>query len=192
MLCLKNNTNPAWIDIAVQNMEAIMIDHAHCERKAASNGISMILRYPEKAELVKAMIDLVDEEMEHFRYVFQELQSRGITMTRDKGDVYAQKLSENIRKQEPEKLLDLLLVDALIEARSCERFLLLSKSPMVSDDLQKFYHQLFASEAGHYRTFTDIARLYFPAETVKSRLEELAEIEAGILSNLSNLPFIHG
>jgi|JI8StandDraft_2_1071088.scaffolds.fasta_scaffold23917_3 tRNA-(ms[2]io[6]A)-hydroxylase len=192
MLCLKNNTNPAWIDIAVQNMEAIMIDHAHCERKAASNGISMILRYPEKAELVKAMIDLVDEEMEHFRYVFQELQSRGITMTRDKGDVYAQKLSENIRKQEPEKLLDLLLVDALIEARSCERFLLLSKSPMVSDDLQKFYHQLFASEAGHYRTFTDIARLYFPAETVKSRLEELAEIEAGIVSNLSNLPFIHG
>ncbi|MFN5308429.1 MAG: tRNA-(ms[2]io[6]A)-hydroxylase [Candidatus Kapaibacterium sp.] len=192
MLCLKNNTNPAWIDIAVQNMEAIMIDHAHCERKAASNGISMILRYPEKAELVKAMIDLVDEEMEHFRYVFQELQSRGITMTRDKGDVYAQKLSENIRKPEPEKLLDLLLVDALIEARSCERFLLLSKSPMVSDDLQKFYHQLFASEAGHYRTFTDIARLYFPAETVKSRLEELAEIEAGIVSNLSNLPFIHG
>ena len=192
MLCLKNNTNPAWVDIAVQNMEAIMIDHAHCERKAASNGISMILRYPEKAELVKAMIDLVDEEMEHFRYVFQELQSRGITMTRDKGDVYAQKLSENIRKQEPEKLLDLLLVDALIEARSCERFLLLSKSPMVSDDLQKFYHQLFASEAGHYRTFTDIARLYFPAETVKSRLEELAEIEAGIVSNLSNLPFIHG
>jgi tRNA-(ms[2]io[6]A)-hydroxylase len=192
MLCLKNNTNPAWIDIAVQNMEAIMIDHAHCERKAASNGISMILRYPEKAELVKAMIDLVDEEMEHFRYVFQELQSRGITMTRDKGDVYAQKLSENIRKQEPEKLLDLLLVDALIEARSCERFLLLSKSPMVSDDLQKFYHQLFASEAGHYRTFTDIARLYFPSETVKSRLEELAEIEAGIVSNLSNLPFIHG
>jgi tRNA-(ms[2]io[6]A)-hydroxylase len=192
MLCLKNNTNPAWIDIAVQNMEAIMIDHAHCERKAASNGISMILRYPEKAELVKAMIDLVDEEMEHFRYVFQELQSRGITMTRVKGDVYAQKLSENIRKQEPEKLLDLLLVDALIEARSCERFLLLSKSPMVSDDLQKFYHQLFASEAGHYRTFTDIARLYFPAETVKSRLEELAEIEAGIVSNLSNLPFIHG
>jgi len=192
MLCLKNNTNPAWIDIAVQNMEAIMIDHAHCERKAASNGISMILRYPEKAELVKAMIDLVDEEMEHFRYVFQELKSRGITMTRDKGDVYAQKLSENIRKQEPEKLLDLLLVDALIEARSCERFLLLSKSPMVSDDLQKFYHQLFASEAGHYRTFTDIARLYFPAETVKSRLEELAEIEAGIVSNLSNLPFIHG
>ena len=148
MLCLKNNTNPAWVDIAVQNMEAIMIDHAHCERKAASNGISMILRYPEKVELVKAMIDLVDEEMEHFRFVFNELQSRGITMTRDKGDVYAQKLSENIRKQEPEKLLDLLLVDALIEARSCERFLLLSKSPMVSVDLQEFYHKLFASEAG--------------------------------------------
>jgi tRNA-(ms[2]io[6]A)-hydroxylase len=192
MLCLKNNTNPAWVDIAVQNMEAIMIDHAHCERKAASNGISMILRYPEKVELVKAMIDLVDEEMEHFRFVFNELQSRGITMTRDKGDVYAQKLSENIRKQEPEKLLDLLLVDALIEARSCERFLLLSKSPMVSVDLQEFYHKLFASEAGHYRSFTDIARLYFPADTVKSRLEELALIEADIVSNLSNLPSIHG
>lgn len=192
MLCLKSETNPAWVEVAVKNMEAIMIDHAHCERKAASNGISMILRYPEKAELVKAMIDLVDEEMEHFRFVFDELQSRGITMTRDKGDIYAQKLSENIRKQEPQKLLDLLLVDALIEARSCERFLLLSKSPMISDELKEFYHRLFASEAGHYRTFTDIARLYFPADTVKSRLEELAIIEAEIVKKLSNLPSIHG
>lgn len=192
MLCLKNETNPEWIDVAVRNMEAIMIDHAHCERKAASNGISMILRYPEKTELVKEMIDLVDEEMEHFRFVFEELQRRGISMTRDKGDVYAQKLSEHIRKQEPHKLLDLLLVDALIEARSCERFLLLSKSPMISDELKEFYHQLFASEAGHYRTFTDIARLYFPAETVKSRLEELAQIEASIVSTLTNSPTIHG
>lgn len=192
MLCLKCETNKEWIEVAALNLESIMVDHAHCERKAASNGMSMILRYPERTELVKEMMDLVDEEMSHFRSVFNELQSRGITLTRDTGDRYAQLLSDHIRKQEPHKLLDLLLVDALIEARSCERFLLLSKSGLVPDDLRKVYHDLFVSEAGHYRTFTDIARLYFPAETVKERLEELATLEAEIVMALQNLPTVHG
>lgn len=192
MLCLKCETNKEWVGIASRNLESIMIDHAHCERKAASNGMSMILRYPEKTELVKEMMDLIDEEMSHFRFVFNELQARGITMTRDTGDRYAQLLSEHIRKQEPHKLLDLLLVDALIEARSCERFLLLSKSESIPEDLRKVYHDLFVSEAGHYRTFTDIARLYFPAETVKTRLEELADLEAEIVKGLQNLPTVHG
>ncbi len=192
MLCLKCETNKEWVEIASRNLESIMIDHAHCERKAASNGMSMILRYPEKTELVKEMMDLIDEEMSHFRFVFNELHSRGITMTRDTGDRYAQLLSEHIRKPEPHKLLDLLLVDALIEARSCERFLLLSKSESIPEDLRKVYHDLFVSEAGHYRTFTDIARLYFPAETVKTRLEELADIEAEIVKGLQNLPTVHG
>jgi len=192
MLCLKFETNKEWVGIASRNLESIMIDHAHCERKAASNGMSMILRYPEKTELVKEMMDLIDEEMSHFRFVFNELQARGITMTRDTGDRYAQLLSEHIRKQEPHKLLDLLLVDALIEARSCERFLLLSKSESIPEDLRKVYHDLFVSEAGHYRTFTDIARLYFPAETVKTRLEELADLEAEIVKGLQNLPTVHG
>lgn len=192
MLCLKCETNKEWVEVAALNLESIMIDHAHCERKAASNGMSMILRYPDKTELVKAMMDLIDEEMTHFRFVFNELQTREITMTRDTGDRYAQLLSEHIRKQEPHKLLDLLLVDALIEARSCERFLLLSKSESVPEDLRKVYHDLFVSEAGHYRTFTDIARLYFPADTVKVRLEELATVEAQIVMALKNLPTVHG
>lgn len=192
MLCLKCDTNKEWVEVAAQNLDSIMIDHAHCERKAAANGMSMILRYPEKSELVKEMMDLIDEEMSHFRFVFNELQKRGITMTRDKGDKYAQMLTEQIRKQEPDKLLDLLLIDALIEARSCERFLLLSKSELVPEELRKVYHDLFVSEAGHYRTFTDIARLYFPADIVKSRLEELLDFEAEIVKSLPNLPTVHG
>lgn len=192
MLCLKCDTNKEWVEVAAQNLDSIMIDHAHCERKAAANGMSMILRYPEKSELVKEMMDLIDEEMSHFRFVFNELQKRGITMTRDKGDKYAQMLTEQIRKQEPDKLLDLLLIDALIEARSCERFLLLSKSELVPEELRKVYHDLFVSEAGHYRTFTDIARLYFPADIVKSRLEELSDFEAEIVKSLPNLPTVHG
>ena len=192
MLCLKCDTNNEWVEVAAQNLDSIMIDHAHCERKAAANGMSMILRYPEKSELVKEMMDLIDEEMSHFRFVFNELQKRGITMTRDKGDKYAQMLTEQIRKQEPYKLLDLLLIDALIEARSCERFLLLSKSELVPEDLRKVYHDLFVSEAGHYRTFTDIARLYFPVDVVKSRLEELSDFEAEIVKSLPNLPTVHG
>lgn len=192
MLCLKCDTNKEWVEVAAQNLDSIMIDHAHCERKAAANGMSMILRYPEKSELVKEMMDLIDEEMSHFRFVFNELQKRGITMTRDKGDKYAQMLTERIRKQEPDKLLDLLLIDALIEARSCERFLLLSKSELVPKELRKVYHDLFVSEAGHYRTFTDIARLYFPADVVKSRLEELSDFEAEIVKSLPNIPTVHG
>lgn len=192
MLCLKCDTNKEWVEVAAQNLDSIMIDHAHCERKAAANGMSMILRYPEKSELVKEMMDLIDEEMSHFRFVFNELQKRGITMTRDKGDKYAQMLTERIRKQEPDKLLDLLLIDALIEARSCERFLLLSKSELVPEELRKVYHDLFVSEAGHYRTFTDIARLYFPADVVKSRLEELSDFEAEIVKSLPNIPTVHG
>lgn len=192
MLCLKNDTNPEWIAAASQRLTDIMIDHAHCEKKAAANGMSMIQRYPEKDDLVRDMIDLINEEMEHFAFVVKELHRRGASLTRDRGDRYAQLLTQHIRKQEPHKLLDLLLVDALIEARSCERFSILSKCGDIPADLREFYRSLLASEAGHYRTFTDIARRYFPAEEVRRRLDELAEIEAEIVRNLPNEPTIHG
>lgn len=192
MLCLQSETNPEWVEVASRHVNEILIDHAHCEKKAAANGMSMINRYPEKAELVREMIALILEETEHLRFVFEELQKRGVSLTRDRGDFYAQELTKHIRKNEPQRLLDFLLVDALIEARSCERFSLLSKCEAIAPDLRALYHSLLASEAGHYRTFTDIARLYFPADEVKQRLNELAAIEADIVRNLPNEPTMHG
>lgn len=192
MLCLKNETNPEWITVASKHLIDIMIDHAHCEKKAAANGMSMIQRYPEKDDLVRDMIDLINEEMSHFDFIVREIHKRGVSLTRDKGDRYAQMLTQLIRKQEPHRLLDLLLIDAIIEARSCERFSILSKCEDIPADLRELYHSLLASEAGHYRTFTDIARRYFPADEVRQRLNELADLEAEIIRNLPNEPTIHG
>lgn len=192
MLCLQSETNPEWVDVASRHVEEILIDHAHCEKKAAANGMSMINRYPDKDMLVREMIALILEETEHLRFVFEELQKRGISLTRDRGNFYAQELTKHIRKNEPQRLLDFLLVDALIEARSCERFSLLSKCEAIAPELRALYHSLLASEAGHYRTFTDIAREYFPADEVKQRLNELSAIEANIVRNLPNEPTMHG
>ncbi len=192
MLCLQTPTNSEWVEVASRHVEEILVDHAHCEKKAAANAMSMINRYPEKDALVREMIALILEETEHLKFVFEELQRRGVSLTRDRGDSYAQQLTQHIRKNEPARLLDMLLVDALIEARSCERFSLLSKCEEIAPDLRELYHSLLASEAGHYRTFTDIARLYYPAEEVKSRLNELAAIEADIVRNLPNEPAMHG
>ncbi len=192
MLCLQNATNPEWIIAAAANLNDILIDHAHCEKKAAANALSMVQRYPEKEKVVTKMIFILKEEWEHFEMCFLELERRGVTFTRDKGDGYAQQLSQLVSKQEPMRFMDLLLIDALIEARSCERFSILSKCEDIPADLRQFYQSLLASEAGHYRMFTDLAREYFPADEVKARLNELSAAEAEIVRNLPNKAAIHG
>lgn len=192
MLCLLNHTKSEWIDIAASDINTLLIDHAHCEKKAAANAMSMIQRYPQHEDIVREMIVILKEEWDHFERVYERIRKNDSQLTKDRGDDYAKQLSEQIRKHEPEKMLDLLLVDALIEARSCERFSILSKSPLIPEDLRLFYQELFESEAGHYTTFTDLARRYFPADIVKSRLHELATIEAAIIDTLGNQPTIHG
>ena len=191
MLCLKSPSRPRWIESAQVDLMMIMVDHAHCEKKAAANGMALINRYPDRDRLVRAMFDLVDEEMEHFRYVYDMIIERGGVLTRDRGDAYAQALHRLIRKNEPERMLDHLLVAALIEARSCERFRILSEH-IPDAELAEFYRSLLASEAGHYRIFCDIAREYFPEETVRLRLDQLATAEADIVSGLSDEPMMHG
>jgi tRNA-(ms[2]io[6]A)-hydroxylase len=192
MLCLQNSTNSEWITVASAHLDDILIDHAHCEKKAAANAMSMVQRYPDKHHLVLEMIAILKEEWEHFELCFDELQRRKVTMTRDKGDFYVQELAKLARRHEPERCLDLLLIDALIEARSCERFSILSKCEDIPEDLRKFYYSLLASEAGHYRMFTDLAREYFPHDVVKTRLTELSTAEAEIIRTLPNTPTIHG
>lgn len=191
MLCLECESNPEWIGVANEHLIDILIDHAHCEKKAAAFALAMINRYPERTRLVKGMIDLAKEELDHFELVVKELESRGVALTHDAGNRYAQMLHENIRKSEPHRLLDSLIVGAFIEARSCERFSLLSEHA-TTEDMRTLYKGLLASEAGHYRAYTDIAREYFPVDEVRQRLKEFGQIEAAIIRSMTNQPTMHG
>lgn len=191
MLCLQCETKPSWIAVANAHHDLILIDHAHCEKKAAAFGLSMINRYPSHIKLVHEMIDLVKEEIEHFELVVNELEARGIKLTRDTGNDYVKELHTHMAHNEPERMLDLLIVGAFIEARSCERFSILA-AHCDHEDLRALYKSLLASEAGHYRMYTDIAREYYPAERVKQRLKEFGEIEASIVRSLTDKPTMHG
>lgn len=191
MLCLQCESNPGWIHVANAHPIAILIDHAHCEKKAAAFALAMINRYPERTRLVKEMVDLAKEEIEHFDLVLRELEVRNAVLTHDAGNRYAQLLHEHIRKTEPHRLLDSLIVGAFIEARSCERFSILAEHAL-TEDLRVLYKSLLASEAGHYRAYTDIAREYFPVDDVKRRIQEFGAIEADIIRSMTDQPTMHG
>jgi len=191
MLCLACPTNPEWIPVATANPDLILLDHAHCEKKAAFFALTMINRYPSRTRLVKDLIGLAAEEIEHFSLVITELEKRGLTLTRDPGCDYAKMLHEHVSGNEPKRMLDFLITGAFIEARSCERFSLLAKHAL-TEDMRTLYRSLFESEAGHYRLYTDIAREYYPFDHVKERLQELSLIEAEIVKGLPNKPTMHG
>ena len=143
MLHLQCSTNPEWVHVATQNLDKILIDHAHCEKKAAGFALAMITRYPSHTMLVKRLIDLAKEELDHFEFVINELELRGITLPRDKGTKYAQELHKLIAKNEPDRLLDSLIIGSFIEARSCERFSLLAEHT-TDPVLQKLYAGLLS------------------------------------------------
>lgn len=191
MLCLACESNPAWVDVAIAHPDLILRDHALCEKKAAAFALALINRYPDKTRLVLDMIELAKEELDHLDIVVRILTKRGITMSPDTGNPYAQQLHQHVRGEEPLRLLDALIVGAFIEARSCERFSLMAKHAPTSD-MRELYSSLLASEAGHYRAYTDIAREYFPVDAVKARIAEFAEFEAEIVRNLANQPTMHG
>ena len=184
MLGLKLPTDPRWVNIAEKSIREILIDHAFCEQKAATNGISLIVRYPDKEKLVQEVTPLVAEEWGHFRRVLKELEKRGFKLGRTRKDQYVIQLMSKQKKGDfGMQLLEQLLICALIEARSCERFRLLSLY-CADEDLRKFYHEFMVSEAGHYRMFIDLAKTYYPEDFVKSRWDEWLEMEAEILQGL--------
>ena len=184
MLGLKLPTDPRWVNIAEKSIDDILIDHAFCEQKAASTGISLIVRYSDLTKLVNEVTPLVAEEWGHFRRVLKEMAKRGVSMGRARKDDYVIGLQSHMIKGNSQGLLlEKLLVSALIEARSCERFRLLSLY-CADESLRGFYHEFMVSEAGHYRMFIDLAKEYYPEEQVKNRWQEWLDIEAKVLAGL--------
>lgn len=191
MLCLKNKTNPEWIKAALDNLPSGIMDHAHCEKKAASTGMSLLSTYFDKKEISLSMSDLVEEEIGHYRSVIRILEKMNLSLTKDEGDEYVKNLLSFVNKNEPLRMLDRLLTAGIIEARSCERLQILAEN-IKNEGLKKFYKDLSDSEAGHYVTFIKLAKLYFDEELVRKRLDELTQIEAEIVKNLPNKPLMHG
>lgn len=178
-------TDPRWVDVAQISIEEILIDHAWCEQKAASTGISLIVQFGEREKLVEVVTPIVAEEWAHFRMVLKEMEKRNIKLSHKRIDVYVVELLKLERKGDKieRQLMDKLLISALIEARSAEKFKILSKN--ISDpSLRDFYHELMISEAGHYRTFLDLAKEYMPEEVVNARWNEMLKEEALILEKI--------
>ena len=185
MLGLKLPTDPRWVNIAEKSIDEILIDHAFCEQKAATSGITLIVRYPDKEKMVQEVTPLVAEEWGHFRKVLKEMENRGIKLGPQRKDEYVLQLHALMLKggSREQQLIERLLVCALIEARSCERFRLLTL--YCSDiKLREFYHEFMVSEAGHYRMFLDLAYEYGDKEYVKNRWQYYLDSEADIISNL--------
>jgi tRNA-(ms[2]io[6]A)-hydroxylase len=193
MLGLKLPSDPRWVNIAEKNLEAILSDHAFCEQKAASTAISLIVSFPEYTELVQGMIALVEEEMSHFKMVHDLILDRGFTLGRDRKDDYISKLLQFFPKggSRTTQLVHRLLLAALIEARSCERFRLLSEH-LEDKKLAKFYRKLMISEANHYSSFLGFARQYGDRKEVDQKWDALLEFEAKIMKTLSVDKTIHG
>ena len=193
MLGLKLATDPRWVNIVEKDIAEILTDHAWCEQKAASTAISLTIHYPELTELVTAMIDLAQEELSHFKMVVDKLTERGLKLGRERKDSYVNDLLGFVRKGGDRKsvLMDKLLFSAMVEARSCERFRLLSEN-ISDDDLKNFYRELMESEAGHYKLFITFARKYAERNLVDQRWEEFLEFEAGVVSSYGNKASMHG
>ena len=193
MLGLKLPTDPRWINIVEKNIEEILTDHAFCEQKATSTAISLIVSFPEYTDLVQEMTALVKEEISHFKMVHDKIIARGWTLGRDRRDDYVIELVKFFPKggSRTTQLVHRLLYAALIEARSCERFRLLSEE-LKDKELAEFYRNLMASEANHYTMFLSFARQYGNRKEVDAKWQQLLEYEAKIISNLGKTETIHG
>ncbi|MGC1242659.1 MAG: tRNA-(ms[2]io[6]A)-hydroxylase [Chryseosolibacter sp.] len=186
VLGLELPTDPRWVNIAEKNIGDILTDHAYCEQKAASSCISLIVQFPDRQELVDMLTPVVAEEWSHFERVIEEMKKRNFTLGHPRKDEYVEKLQKLVRKggSRDQLLMEKLLMNALIEARSCERFRLLSKH-IPDPELSKFYYELMVSEAGHYKNFLRLAKVYRPEEEVMHRWREWLEGEAEIMKTLA-------
>lgn len=193
MLGLKLPTDPRWVNVVEKNISEILTDHAYCEQKAATNAVNMIIQFPELTDMVDALLALAKEELEHFQMVHEKIKERGFQLGRERRDEYVFELNTFIRKGFARNfvLIDKLLFSALVEARSCERFKVLSEN--INDpDLRTFYRELMISEANHYTMFIGLAHQYADGIDVDKRWQEFLEYEAVIIQKYGNKETIHG
>jgi tRNA 2-(methylsulfanyl)-N6-isopentenyladenosine37 hydroxylase len=192
MLALAAPTHPSWTRRALAQLDELLLDHAHCEKKAAGMAVSLIFRYPQRAFLLEPLAGLAREELAHFEEVLRLLVERGVAYRPLRASPYAGRLRRCLRASEPERLIDVLLCSALIEARSCERFGILAAALRgVDPELAGFYAGLLASEARHHRDYVDLALAGFAEHEVWTRLDEAARHEAAVLAELRE-PRMHG
>ncbi|MEE2902223.1 MAG: tRNA-(ms[2]io[6]A)-hydroxylase [Myxococcota bacterium] len=191
MLHLACETSPEWTQRALDCVDEILLDHAHCERKAASTALSLVFRYTDEPAIVQPLSELAREELAHFELMLKHLEKRGIPFRRQKPSSYAGRLMTVVRKDEPHRMLDMLLCCAMIEARSCERMSLLSEA-FEEKELKSLYKSLLASEARHHQSYVGIAMKVFDEETVKVRLDEVAQHEADVIREGHPEDRLHG
>jgi len=190
MLSLKTTTSADWVATIEPSIDEVLVDHAHCEKKAAGTAMNMVFSYVEHPEFVLPLTEIVEEELQHFREVIGVLDARGVRLVGQVQSSYGRRLSELIRTREPEKAVDRCCVAALIEARSCERFTLL-RDHLRDRDLAAFYGGLLESEARHHGIYLRIAEHFAPREGIRHRLDELATREAEIIADGDPLPRLH-
>ena len=196
MLGLKMATDPRWVNIVEKNLEEILIDHAFCEQKAASNSISIIVQYPQYPDLVESMIEICKEEMEHFKMGHDKIKERGFKLGFERKDPYVKDLSNYLKKNKSNSsregyFVNQMLFAAMIEARSCERFKILSEE-LQEKDLRDFYRMLMESEARHYVTFLNFAKKYGGNIDVNDRWEKFLKFEADLMKTYGKSETIHG
>jgi tRNA-(ms[2]io[6]A)-hydroxylase len=193
MFKLKLPTDPRWVNIVEKNIEEILTDHAFCEQKAASNAISIVVKHPEKSDLVTGVLEIAQEELTHFQQVHAKLLERGYVMGKERKDEYVNLLYAFQRGggSRSQQLVDRLLFSAMIEARSCERFKVLSEN-INDEDLRVFYRDLMISEANHYTTFLGYAKQYANGEDVDKRWQEWLNYEGEIIAQFGKKETIHG
>ncbi|MDG2154198.1 MAG: tRNA-(ms[2]io[6]A)-hydroxylase [Crocinitomicaceae bacterium] len=196
MLGLKMATDPRWVNIVEKNLEEILIDHAFCEQKAASNSISIIVQYPQYPDLVESMVEICKEEMEHFKMVHDKIKERGFKLGFERKDPYVKDLSSYLKKNKSNSsreghFVNQMLFAAMIEARSCERFKILSEE-LNDKDLRNFYRMLMESEARHYVTFLNFAKKYGGNIDVNAHWEDFLKFEADLMKEYGKSETIHG
>ncbi len=194
MLGLKLETDPHWVNIVEKNIEEILTDHAWCEQKAATNAISIVIGYPYHSDLVDELLALSKEELGHFEQVHTKIKERGYKLGFERKDEYVNELYKFMRKGHKKEivLIDRLLFSAMIEARSCERFKILSQH-IHDEDLRQFYHELMISEANHYTTFLAFARKYGQGvEDVNARWQQWLDYEAEVVKSYGKSETVHG
>ena len=187
---LRSSTSPQWVEGVLKDFDSFMLDHAACERKASATAMSFVAHYPDRTELVRAMIELAQEELQHFAAVYQRIAERGLVLGPDVKDPYVGRLIREYRDGSGVYFLDRLLVAGIVEARGCERFGLVAEA-LPAGPMKEFYRDIASSEARHRGLFARLARVYFDEETVTRRADELLDVEARVIAELPLRAAVH-